>query len=135
MVGKQKILYYAAAAATGIAGIIHLYMAPNSLGFNLNTGILFLIGGIAQLFWIIPTIKRWGTPWYAIGIGGTGVFIAIWAITRMPENMITGRGGSINQNGIIVEIMQAAFIALNMAILIYEKRKDMINKSNVANAK
>lgn len=53
----------------------------------------------------------------------------------MPENMITGRAGSINQNGIIVEIMQAAFIALNMAILIYEKRKDMINKSNIANAK
>ena len=70
MVGKQKVLYYTAAATTGIAGIIHLYLAPNSLGFNLNSGMLFLIGGIAQLFWIIPTIKRWGTPWYTIGIGG-----------------------------------------------------------------
>lgn len=119
----MKALYYAAAATTAIAGIIHLYLAPNSLGFNLNTGILFLVGGLAQLFWVVPMIRRWGRAWYGIGIGGTGVLIAIWSITRMPENMINGRAGQISQNGMLVEIMQAAFIALNMAILIYEKRK------------
>ena len=33
------------------------------------------------------------------------------------------RAGLINQNGMLVEIMQAAFIVLNMAILIYEKKR------------
>jgi protocatechuate 3,4-dioxygenase beta subunit len=33
-------------------------------------------------------------PWYAIGIGGTIAFMAIWIITRMPGNPITGRGGA-----------------------------------------
>ncbi|MDQ3884341.1 MAG: hypothetical protein M3239_02725 [Thermoproteota archaeon] len=33
-------------------------MGPNSLEFNLNQGILFIAGGIAQIFWIIPMIRR-----------------------------------------------------------------------------
>jgi hypothetical protein len=41
----------------------------------------------------------------------------------MQDNPITGRAGSVNQNGIIVESMQLAFIGLIIAILAYEKRK------------
>ena len=33
-----------------------------------------------------------GLLWYGIGIGGTLVFIAIWIITRIDGNPITGRG-------------------------------------------
>jgi hypothetical protein len=69
-----KILYYAAAAATAVAGIIHLILFPNSLGNNINTAMLFVIGGSAQLFWVIPTIRRWGITWYCIGIGGNGLY-------------------------------------------------------------
>ena len=36
-------------------------------------------------------IKGWGILWYGIGIGGTLVFIAIWIITRIDGNPITGR--------------------------------------------
>jgi hypothetical protein len=52
-------------------------VGPNSINFNVNQGILFIVGGIAQVFWIIAMIRRWGIPWYAIGIGGTIVFMAI----------------------------------------------------------
>ena len=47
---NTKWLYYAAAATTAIAGILHLIMAPNMLNFNLNGAILFLVGGATQLF-------------------------------------------------------------------------------------
>lgn len=120
---KSQILYYAAAAATAIGGVMHLIMSPNSLGNNLNTGILFLVGGMAQVFWVVPMIRRWGTVWYSVGIGGTVVFIALWAITRIPDNPITGRGGPVSQNAIIVETAQIAFIALAIAIIAYERRK------------
>jgi hypothetical protein len=117
-------LYVAAAIATAIAGMLHLMMGPNSFGFNINQGILFIAGGIAQIFWIIPMIRRWGLPWYAIGIAGTIVFMAIWIITRMPGNPITGRGGPAgNPIGIAVEVFQAAFIGLAAAIIIYEHRE------------
>jgi hypothetical protein len=55
------VLYVAAAATTAIAGMLHLMMGPNSVNFNVNQGILFIVGGIAQVFWIIPTVRRWGT--------------------------------------------------------------------------
>jgi hypothetical protein len=54
---------------------------------------------------------------------GTAVFIAIWAITRVAGNPITGRAGQLSQNGIIVETMQVAFIVLVIAIILYQKRK------------
>ena len=120
------MLYVAAdPTTTAIAGMLHLMMGPNSVNFNVNQGILFIVGGVAQVFWIIPTVRRWGIPWYAIGIGGTIVFMAIWIITRMPGNPITGRRGPAgNPIAITIEVFQAAFIVLTAAIIIYELRKN-----------
>jgi protocatechuate 3,4-dioxygenase beta subunit len=126
LAATKLALYYgaAAAAATAIAGMLHLMLGPSNLEFNVNQGILFIVGGIAQVFWIIPMIRRWGTPWYAIGIGGTAVFIALFFITRVPGNPITGRGGPVdNPVAITIEVMQAAFIGLAAAIMVYEGRK------------
>lgn len=121
---RSSVLYVAAAATTAIAGMLHLMLGPNALGNNFNQGILFIVGGIAQVFWIIPMVRKWGTPWYAIGIGGTIVFMAIWIITRMPGNPITGRGGPAgNPVAISVEVFEAAFIGLAAAIILYERRE------------
>jgi hypothetical protein len=130
MVVQIKALYYAAAATTAIAGILHLIQASNLLGFNLNFGIFFIVAGIAQLFWVMPTIRRWGLPWYYVGIGGTIVLIILFAITRMPGNPITGRGGSISPMALAIEVFQAAFIGLSVAIIVYEmKRKQISGKT------
>src|SRR5215212_140546 len=130
LVAKINVLYYAAAAATAIAGILHLIQASNSLGFNLNFGIFFIVAGIAQLFWVVPTIRRWGLPWYYVGIGGTIVLIILFAITRMPGNPITGRGGPISPMALAIEVFQAAFIGLSVAIIVYEmKRKQISGKT------
>ena len=107
----------AASICTAIAGILHLTMLPAP---NTNMTILFLVGGVAQIFWIIPTIKRWGKAWDYVGIAGTVAFIIIWLITRMPDNPITGRAGRIGESAIIIEIFQIAFIVL-LGILISKK--------------
>jgi magnesium-transporting ATPase (P-type) len=130
MVVQIKALYYAAAATTAIAGILHLIQASNSLGFNLNFVIFFIVTGIAQLFWVVPTIRRWGRPWYYVGIGGTIVLIILFAITRMPGNPITGRGFPISPMALAIEVFQAAFIGLSVAIIVYEmKRKQISGKT------
>lgn len=54
--------------------------------------IFFIVSGIAQLFWVVPIIRRWGMPWYYVGIGGTIILIILFVITRMPGNPITRRG-------------------------------------------
>jgi hypothetical protein len=124
MARSDSAMYIAAAAATAIAGLLHLMLGPNNLNSNINQGILFIVGGSAQVFWIIPMIRRWGIPWYTIGIVGTVVFMALWIITRMPDNPITGRAGPAgNPIAITIEVFQAAFIGLSAAIIIYELRK------------
>ena len=121
MVNKFTILLFAAAATTLIAGILHInrFIDTISGGEQIgNSDILFLVGGIAQVFWVIPIIRQWGKIWYSIGIAGTAVFMLLWIITRLPENPITGRAGPISGEGIIIQIFQIAFIILSIIILI-----------------
>jgi hypothetical protein len=131
---NTKWLYYSAAGMTAIAGILHLIMAPNMLNFNINSAMLFFVGGAAQIFWVIPMIRRWGRVWYGVGIGGTLALIAIWIITRIPGNPITGRGGMVNEMGIAVESMQWAFVGLTVAILVIESSMKTIDKRTALDA-
>lgn len=122
---ENKSLYY---AATARAGILHLTLAPNMLNFNPNGAILFFAGGAAQVFWALPMARRWGKAWYGIGIGGTAALMAIWIITRMPGNPITGRGGGVNEMAVAVEAMQGIFIGLAAAILVIESQMKRLDK-------
>ena len=90
---------------------------------NPNAQILFIVGGVAQIFWVVPMVRKWGIVWYGIGLGGTVVFIAIWVITRIPDNFVTGRGGRISDNGILTEVFQVAFVGIVIAILVLVSRK------------
>ena len=122
---KKVAIYFAAAAAIAIAGMLHLMLAPGNLRFNVGEGVLFLVGGIAQIFWIIPLIRRWGRVWYSIGIAGNLAFFSIWLLTRFPGNPITGRGEMrINTIEMITEVAQFVFIGLAAAILLIESRKE-----------
>ena len=114
---KILLISIIAAICTGIAGILHLNMLP---AFNTQMTILFLVGGLAQVFWIIPTVKNWGKTWDYIGIVGTIAFSLIWVITRLPGNPITGRGGMIGEMAIVIEVFQIAFIVL-LGILVAMK--------------
>jgi hypothetical protein len=93
MVKKFTILLYAA-ATTLIAGILHINKVIDTIsnGEEIgNSDILFLVGGIAQVFWVVPIIRQWGKIWYSIGIAGTVVFMLLWIITRLPENPNSAR--------------------------------------------
>ena len=126
---RSSVFYYAAAATTAIAGILHLTLVPNIIGRNPNSGIFFIISGIAQIFWVIPMLKKWGKTWYYIGIAGTIILIIIWAITRMPGNPITGRGGPIGEMAIVIEIFQIAYIIITSIIIVKERRGHIRSES------
>ena len=134
---NAPLLYYAAAVATAAAGMIHLMLGPSNLQFNINQGILFIVGGMAQVFWIMPMIRRWGKLWYSIGIAGTIALMAIFFITRIPGNPITGRGAPAGKPmAIVIEAFQGIFIAVTAAILVYESTKvrawQKVEKKNVS---
>lgn len=142
---KVTVLSFVAAGITIIAGTLHLTMVSGSISHNLGEGILFLVGGILQVFWAVPVIKRWGKIWQIIGLVGTAIFVALYFSDRlhlMPESAMSGGGppggmphqgefqrshipGGIRIGGIAlpIEICQMTFIGL-YAILIklYSKK-------------
>ncbi len=81
-----------------------------------------MVGGLAQIFWVLPTVRRWGRGWYYTGIVGTFILIILWVITRIPNNPITGRGGPVGTTAIAVEVFQIAFIVLSIIILVKARK-------------
>jgi hypothetical protein len=120
-----KYFFIAAAVATAIAGIVHLYMPiPNAT--------FFLGSGIAQIFWIIPIIRRWGQVWYYIGIAGNIAFILLYVITRIPGNPVNGRGGDVDIVDLTCELAQVAYIIITSIIIAKENRlKKTITKTTI----
>src|SRR5918999_4301762 len=120
----NSALYYTAAATTAIAGILHLILVPDIIGRNLNSGVFFIVAGIAQIFWTVPMLKRWGRIWCYVGIAGTIVLIIMWAMTRVPNNPITGRGGPISEMAIAIEVFQIAYVVITAIIIERERERN-----------
>src|SRR5919197_6093662 len=112
---KNQFLIYGAAASTFIAGVLHLTIVP--MFFNkmpANVTVFFIISGLAQLFWVIPVIKRWSKPWYYIGIGGTVILIILWIIA-VPHSRVS-------ELEVAIELFQIVFIILCSIIIAAEGR-------------
>src|SRR5919199_2647158 len=130
---NYQYLFIAAAVATAIAGIVDLYMPlshPRMLG-NIPTATFFLGSGIAQLFWVIPMIRRWGRIWYYIGIAGNIAFIILYVVTRLPGNPVTGRGGDVDAVDMTCELAQVAYIAITAVILAKQRSIKVVDKEHL----
>ena len=123
--GNSALYYTAAATTTALAGILHLILVPEIIGRNLNSGVFFIVAGIAQIFWIIPMLKGWGRIWYYIGIAATIVLIIMWVMTRAPGNPITGRGGPISEMAIAIEVFQIAYVVITAIIIKKERNREI----------
>ena len=118
---SDKALFELAAVFTATAGILHLVRAPlKPHGFPAElvvyAEVLFIVGGILQIFWVLPMIRHWGRPWYIVGLIGTAVFMAFWIISRVP-NPITGVALPNNVLGYATEAVQVAFIVVTSIII------------------
>ena len=103
---------------------------PRMLG-NLPVAVFFLGSGIAQIFWILPMIKRWGRRWYYIGIAGNIAFIVLYVITRFPGNPVNGRGGDVDAIDMISELAKVAYIAITAVILAKERSIKIVDKEQL----
>jgi hypothetical protein len=126
---RNHVLFYIAAATTMIAGVLHLVMIGPSLkpiNFPMEllpyTDGLFLISGIAQIFWALPMALRWNTRWFYAGLIGTIALTSLIALTRIP-NEITGVAlQDKNPMALLIEVMQTTYIVTTLTIILNSKR-------------
>jgi hypothetical protein len=107
-------------------------LAHTGMFENIPMVTFFLGSGIAQIFWILPMIKRWGRIWYYIGILGNIAFIILHVITRFPGNPVNGRGGDVDAVDMTCELAQVAYIAIT-AVILAKKRsiKKVVDKEQM----
>jgi hypothetical protein len=91
---EDRLLAYIAAAATIAGGVLHLlmigpFLKPSNFPMELllYTDILFIVAGLAQIFWALPMIKGWGLRWYYLGIFGTAALSLSLLLTRVPNGI------------------------------------------------
>ncbi|HYZ49811.1 MAG TPA: hypothetical protein VE593_02910 [Nitrososphaeraceae archaeon] len=122
---KNQILIYGSAVSTFIAGILHLALVPMYFDkMPTNVTIFFIIAGLAQLFWIIPVIKRWSNIWYYLGIGGTVILIILWIIA------VPARGLTVSELEVVIEFFQIVFIILCL-IIVKDKTATRLNQKHL----
>lgn len=82
---KNSLYFTGAAGSVAIAGILHLVLVSMAIKLSFALAIFFVIAGVSQIFWTIPTIKQWNRKWHYIGISGNVLLVVIWIISRFPE--------------------------------------------------
>jgi uncharacterized membrane protein YuzA (DUF378 family) len=120
----SKVLLYAAAASTSIAGVLHLAIVPIFFSqMSVDTTVFFIISGLAQIFWVIPVIKRWSKPWYYVGIGGTVILVIMYLVA------VPGRGYPVSQLDIAIELFQITFIILCSIIVLKDRTTSRLQRN------
>jgi hypothetical protein len=115
---KRSILYFGAAVCTGIAGILHLILVSSSINSHLEYAIFFLISGVAQIFWVVPMVKKWGRTWYVIGIAGTLVMVGLtgYVIVNIVENPQSAPPG-VSEMAVAIEVLQVSYVIMTGIII------------------
>jgi hypothetical protein len=132
---RFRFLYYAAATAIAIAGILHIIVGIEPEHIEHSTLVIFfLVSGIAQISWALPTVKLWTRTWHYTGIAGTIVLIILWSLTRLPNPITGGEAEPIDEIGITVQMLQASYIALIATAIIRQKHMMKIDHRTAADA-
>lgn len=120
---NRTLLYLGAAASTGIAGILHLMLVPSSINAGVQYVTLFLVSGLAQLFWVLPMVRRWGRIWNIIGLAGTAVLVGLtgYVVIESARNPQATPSG-VMELAVAIEICQISYVIITGIILVKRNR-------------
>jgi hypothetical protein len=91
---------------------------------SIDITIFFIVSGLAQVFWVIPVIKKWSNPWYYFGMGGTVILIIMYLIA------VPGSGYPVSQLDVAIELFQIVFIILCSIIIIKDRATARLDKKS-----
>ncbi len=98
-------------------------LVPSSIIAGIEYTTFFIISGLAQLFWVLPMVKRWGRIWYIIGIAGTAVLVGLtgYVVIDTVRNPQLAPPGII-ELAVAIEIFQISYVIITVTIIIIARR-------------
>ena len=124
---KVKIDFFESQAVTiATAGILHLVPAPlKPPGFPPElfsyAEVLFIVGGILQIFSVLPMIKQWGKPWSLFWDDNDYSSLCHCGLYRKLPIPLTGVALPNNVLGYATETLQVVYIITTAIIIAKEK--------------
>ena len=111
-------IIFRGAVCTGIAGMLHLILVSSSINSHLEYATFFLISGVAQIFSVVPMVKKWGRTWYVIGIAGTLVMVGLtgYVIVNIVENPQSAPPG-VSEMAVAIEVLQVSYVIMTGIII------------------
>jgi len=97
-------------------------LVPSSITAGIQYTTFFVISGLAQLFWVLPMVKKWGRIWNVIGFAGTAVLVGLTGyvvIESVRNPQLTPPG--VLELAVAIEIFQISYVIIT-AIIIFAKR-------------
>lgn len=94
-------------------------LVSGSINSHLEYATFFLVSGMAQIFWVLPMVKKWGRIWYIIGIAGTIVLVGLtgYVIANIIENPESAPPG-IAELAIAIEVFQLSYVIMTGIIIV-----------------
>jgi hypothetical protein len=94
-------------------------LVPGSIVAGIEYATFFIISGLAQLFWVLPMVKRWGRIWNIIGIAGSAVLVGLTGYVviesvRNPQSTPSG----VLELAVAIEVFQISYVIITAIILI-----------------
>jgi hypothetical protein len=115
----RSITGSAAAIAIGIAGLVHILIAPAHWQHAQAHGIFFLGAGIIEVAWAIAYIRKPSRRLTYFGIGVASMLLALWLITRaLPAPF--GHGHEVVDGWAVVCKLSELVGILALGILAYQ---------------
>lgn len=109
----------------GIAGLIHLVLAPQHFEHAPAHGIFFVIAGIIEVFWAFLFWKRPSQWLYWTGVAIAGGLLVLWIITRFWLAPFEHETGGLDIGGIACKLSELAGVIALCAMAIKGSLPDM----------
>lgn len=98
--------------AFGLAGCIHLVLAPQHYAHAPAHGIFFILAGIAEVIWAAMFWKRPSATTYYIGLILAGGLLILWVLTRFLIPPFEHEPGPIDAGGLLTKMSESAGMIL-----------------------
>ena len=111
----QRRLTAGAVAFIVVAGVLHLWLAPQHLE-HVGHALFLALAGIVEIVWAIAFWRKPSAALYSLGVVLAGAFIVLWAITRITPAPFGHGPGDVELVGVMSKVAEGAGLAGLVAI-------------------
>jgi hypothetical protein len=94
--------------AIGLAGLIHIVIAPQHYAHSPAHGIFFAVAGIAEIAWALAFLRQPTKEMYYAGLALAGGLVLLWAFTRFLPAPFHDDPEAIDLGGIVCKLSELA---------------------------